>query len=104
VVFDVSVQPIIYQIDPGKVGDYDRASSLYQRHTQPSAWIQSGHPEIVRQAREIVGSETNPYRQAQLLYKWVADNIASGEPVDALTALRTRSGDCGPRASYWLLS
>jgi len=98
VVFDVKVQPIYYQIDPSNIGPYDRTSPLYQRYTQPSTWVQSDHPEIVQQAQAIVGSETNPYTQARLLHRWVADNIRSGEAVDAVTALRTRGGDCAPRA------
>lgn len=98
VVFEVSVRPIAYDIDPSNLGPYDTASELYQRYTQPSAWIQSEHPEIIAQARQIIGNETNPYQQARLLHRWVAHNIQSGPPVDALTALRTKQGDCGPHA------
>jgi transglutaminase-like putative cysteine protease len=98
VVFDVMVQPIYYDIDPTNIGEYDVTSPLYQRYTQPISWVQSDDPEIAEQAQEIVGSETNPYSQARLLHRWVAENIASGKPVDALTALRTRSGDCGPHS------
>jgi transglutaminase-like putative cysteine protease len=94
VVFDVMVQPIDYDIDPSDIGEYDVTSPLHQRYTQASSWVQSDDPEIVRQARRIVGSETNPYRQAQLLHRWVADNIGSGPTVDALTALHGRKGSC----------
>jgi transglutaminase-like putative cysteine protease len=98
VVFEVSVQPIVYDIDPNSIGAYDKASELCQQYTRPSTWVQSDYPEIIAQARQVVGDEQDPFRQAKLIHQWVARNIKGGEAVDALTALHQRAGDCGPHA------
>ncbi len=95
VIFKVSVGAIAYQIDPDNVGDYDTSSDLYRRYAAPSEWIQSDHPEIIALARDIVGSETNPYRQAQLLHLWVSTNLSGGgDCKTSLEALHNRLCGC----------
>jgi len=94
-VFEISVQPIVYDIDVNNIAEYDTESDLYQRYTTSSEWIQSDNPEITALAHEIVSGETNPYRQAQLLHKWVATNISGGEKArNALEVLHTRKCGC----------
>ena len=60
-------------------------------------------PDIERLAREIVGSDTQPLKQARKLYNWVTHNIryvavyvgAGGYvPHDAQSILDNRYGDC----------
>jgi hypothetical protein len=95
VTFQIRVRPIAYQIDPKNVEDYDTSSELYRRYTTPSEWIQSDHPEIIALARDIVGSETNPYRQARLLHRWVSTNLSGGgDARTALKALHDRRSGC----------
>jgi hypothetical protein len=73
----------------------------------PEPWLESDafvtarHPDIMKQAREIVGTETEPWKQALLLHTWLFENIDK-VPVlsvpNALDVLRTRTGDCNEHA------
>lgn len=101
VVFEADLALVDYSIDPNQINDYDTGSDLYIRYTQPSAWIQSDHPEAVTQAQEIIRGETNPYRKAQLMHSWVSHNISSANTtVDAITALRDRQANCSVNHLY----
>lgn len=104
-VFEISVRPVTYHITPSRIGTYDTTSSLYQRYTRPSPLCQSDAPEIVSQAQKVVGSETNPFQQAQLLQHWIATNIKPddlAEHHDALTTLHTRRGQCSGFSSLFI--
>lgn len=61
------------------------------------AFLQIDNPRIVEKAREIVGEETDPWKQAMLIYEWVhanvEKNIVPSLPT-ALDVLNTLEGDC----------
>jgi transglutaminase-like putative cysteine protease len=74
---DVSMQVtftaynIEYQIDPNMVGSYDKSSAEYMLYTRSENYVEAAYGPIARKAQQLVGSETNPYRQARLIYDWV---------------------------------
>ncbi|MCE1245366.1 MAG: transglutaminase domain-containing protein [Firmicutes bacterium] len=98
-----------FTVDPSKVGEYDKTSSLYTTNTA-SEGNYTITPEIMAKAKEIVGSETNPYLQAQLLYNYVITNIKySYMPHLAIEQLGIPEsvyvhthgyGDCGSQSMY----
>jgi transglutaminase-like putative cysteine protease len=102
ITFSVDLAPIRVVVDPNSIGSYDQSSPAYQRYTQPSSRIESDHEQIVQLAHQIVGDESNPYRQAQLIHEWVAANIEGpGEDGEtALSTLEKRNGSCGGHS--WL--
>ncbi len=60
-------------------------------------FIQSEHPLIQAQAREIVAGKERPLEQAYALYTWVFENLKKeAQPAipSALDVLQTRTGDC----------
>ncbi len=66
-------------------------------------------PAIVAKTREIVGQETNPLRQARLIFHWVSRNIpwnAEDEyciiPSLAVKGFRAGRGDCGVQNSLFI--
>ena len=63
-----------------------------------SAYIQTSHPDIQVKAKEILGSETNSWRAAESLCRWVYESITdkkiSGGFGASLTVLQSLSGDC----------
>jgi hypothetical protein len=69
----------------------------FQEDLAADPFVQTGHAKIARQAREIVGEETDPWRKAQRIYAWVYENIEK-TPVlslpSALDVLDSRQGDC----------
>ena len=63
----------------------------------PDAFVQSDHPKIRRQAADIVGDETDPWRRAGRIHDWVfarLDKEAVISIPSALEVLEQRRGDC----------
>ncbi len=100
ITYRIQLAPIKYDINPDLIVDYDVTTWEYQRYTQPSEWIQSSNEEIVSLAHEIIGDESNPYKQARSIHSWVSTNISSGDIADAVTTLEQRSAGCGGHS--WL--
>jgi len=69
-----------------------------------SRYVQSEHPDIIQQAKNIVGDETDPANQVALLANWVYHRLEK-RPVlglpDALTTLHSGRGDCNEHASLF---
>jgi hypothetical protein len=66
-------------------------------YLQPTAFLQTDHPDIRALAAKIVGAETNGYRASAKIKDWVHREIAKEPTVsipNALEVLRTRKGDC----------
>ena len=102
ITFVLDLAPIRVVVDPNTIGSYDQSSPEYERYTRPSSRIESDDEQIVQLARQIVGDESNPYRQARLIHRWMIGNIGGrGEDGEtALSTLEKRSGSCGGRS--WL--
>lgn len=64
---------------------------------ESDAFVAAGDPAVINTAREIVGDETDPWKQSRLLYTWLFEQIEKtpvlGIPA-ALEVLRTGQGDC----------
>lgn len=64
---------------------------------RPEPLVQSDDPRIQAQARQIVGRSRDPRRVAELLNRWVHDNLDKAITVSvpsALQVLEARRGDC----------
>lgn len=66
-----------------------------------TAFLQVDHPRLRGTAKEILGGESDPRRAAELLRRWVYDNLEK-RPLpslpNALQVLETRAGDCNEHA------
>jgi len=97
-------------IDPNNVGDYDKSSDLYREFTASRKNIRIT-PEISDKARQIVGSEQNPYRAARLIYDYIVEQVTySHMPYGAVESLGIPAsvyvhehgfGDCGAQSMYF---
>ncbi len=69
---------------------------------RPNSLVQSDAPEIIAIAREVVGEETDAWRAAQMLERWVHDNITNKNMdvafASALEVCKNREGDCTEHA------
>ena len=97
-------------IDPENVGAHDTSSALYREYTASRKNIFIT-PEIADKARQIVGSEQNPYRAARLIYDYIVEQITySHMPYGAIESLNIPAsvyvhehgyGDCGAQSMYF---
>ena len=103
-VFTYVAYDISYDIDPGTIGTYDPSGDLYQTYTVREDNIESAHPDIQSAAWSIVGSETNPYYKAQLIYDWVTNHLYYQDTPGfggALQAYYDGYGECGDYAALF---
>lgn len=64
-------------IDPDRVGAYDKSDELYTLYTRSTEHIEIS-PEVEALARDAVGSETNPYWQAKRILDYVVEHVRYG--------------------------
>jgi transglutaminase-like putative cysteine protease len=99
-----------FTVDPAKVKPYNTSDPEYRKYTAPSANIVIT-PAMKKKAQEIVKNETNPYLQAQRIYRYVSDSLpyshaphmlleATGKPRSEYV-LETGIGDCGAQSQYF---
>ena len=100
-----------FEIDPAKVGSYNTSDPEYLKYTASSQNI-ALTPELVREAQEVVGNETNPYLMAQKLYWHVISRpytlpsyariLANSTHQPMTEYVRTTGfGDCGAQSAYF---
>ncbi|MCD6385453.1 transglutaminase domain-containing protein, partial [Candidatus Sumerlaeota bacterium] len=95
---------VAYQIDPTKVGKYNKKSRLYKLYTREEPFLKQTEA-IQRLARQIVGNEVNPYFKARLIFDWLLDNMHYYYPPEERTAefaLKKKGGDCGQYAYLFI--
>jgi transglutaminase-like putative cysteine protease len=99
-----------FSIDPRNVGAYTTSDPEYLTFTSPGRNIVIT-PEMSDKAREIVGSEKNPYLQAKSIYWYILGNYpysvvphlmlnTAGIP-ESTYMLSTGFGDCGTQSMYF---
>ena len=96
--FKLKQKSIGFDVDPNKVEAYDRSSADYIAYTKAETWIQTDG-KVLDAAREIIGSETNPWLQTRALFDWCMQSMTFAPggfgDLDAISTLATRKGDCG---------
>jgi hypothetical protein len=76
-----------------------------KKYLEPSPWIDCEDSAIRAKALEIIGDETNSWRAAQKISKWVYENVRKtynpGIPV-ASSVLLNRRGDCNEHTTLFI--
>ena len=104
-----SYEQIFEDIDPAKVGEYNTSDPEYLLYTKSERNIEL--TDAVRaKAREIVGNETNPHLQAQMIYYHIIEtypyshvphvSLDAREPkvAESTHMFETGHGDCGTQS------
>jgi transglutaminase-like putative cysteine protease len=103
--FLITVTQVDAEIYPGQVQPYDTAGALYQLYTRSEPYLESSDPLVESAARAAVGSETNPYLQARLIYQYTIDHLFY-QNNDALQGARRSlelgHGECGDYAAVFV--
>lgn len=96
--FEFGRETVLTDVDPARVGAYDRAADEYRRYTRSEPWIEVTD-EIESRARSIVEGETNPYLQARRIFAWILDHMVYEYPDEASRGAAKSAvslkGDCG---------
>ena len=95
-------------IDPGKVVPVESGSDLreYLKEEPPHIIFTEDFRNL---SKKILGKEANPYRKAQILFKWVNDNTpwASAREYSSIRSLsqygyENKHGDCGIQSMLFI--
>ena len=62
------------EVDPNRIGPYDKTSEEYALYTRSTHTV-SITPKIKELAREAIGDETNPYLQAKRIFEFVGKKM-----------------------------
>lgn len=74
-------------------------------YLQPSPYIESSHPQILKLANELKDDSLNAWQQIEKIYRWVRENIDYKFDVQihtCLHALERRRGDCEELTSVFI--
>lgn len=96
--FVIPVYSVTTSINPAKVTQLsEKNKALYSIHLNPDPCVPSDAKEITSLATEIIGKETNPYKQAKLIYDYMINNFNLLSEIDQdrfpLEALEAKKGD-----------
>lgn len=99
----------IFNVDPEKVEPYNKGDPDYILYTQSERNIEITD-DIRKKAKEIVGNETNPYLQAQLIYNYIITtypyshvphghlDLVDPKIAESTYMFETGHGDCGTQS------
>ncbi len=97
--FIITTLSVSRTINEDKVSRFSEKNRLlYSAYTSPDACVPSSDPSVVSLAEKIIGKNTNPYVQANLIYDYMIKNfkvlntVRSGD-VSVLDLLERESGD-----------
>lgn len=105
----VSYEQIFDEIDPAKVGEYNTSDPEYVLYTASERNIEITDA-IREKALAIVGNETNPHLQAQMIYSYIIEtypyshvphcSLDAREPkvAESTHMFETGHGDCGTQS------
>ena len=85
------------QVIPSDTYKIPLTDHRFRSFLQPTAFLQSDHPDIRDHAVQILGAETDAHRAVLRLKEWVYDNLKKQPTIsipNALQVLQTKTGDC----------
>lgn len=98
-----------FNVQPDEEKEYDKSSEIYQNFTKEELPHIVLNEDVKLLARQIVGDETNPVKQVELLYYWLNDNIPWAGALEYSVmdcipeyVLEHRRGDCGMQTFLFL--
>ena len=86
-----------YTVNSSLITDYNSASDLYKKYTQPEDLIESDNPEIVSEAENLTRNVSDFHEKVLKIYEFVKNHIhyvIQPEERGALWALKNKTGDC----------
>lgn len=98
-----------FKVKPEQARAYEKSSVLYKKYTAERLPHIIFSEEVIARAKDIVGKETNPVKQVELLYYWLNNNIPwagaleySVMPCIPAYVLDKMHGDCGMQTFLFL--
>lgn len=91
------IDPVHYDgtNSPGFPFDYSLPDSM-QENIEPETLIESDHPDLIAEAKNITKNASNSWDAVTSLCKWVAENVKGAIPggTSAINTYNTREGEC----------
>ncbi len=87
------------KIDPNTIPQltFPIQNEEVKRWSEPSSFVQSDHPDMIKKAKEIIGESKYAWDAVQKLCNWVKNNMRttySAQLTNSLDVLRHLEGDC----------
>lgn len=100
---EISILNKQWAIDEDGIEQYDALDPEYELYLSSTENVQSSHPEIQDVANQLVGNEENPLRVVREILLFVTRHGIRGDRpnFDALSALRSRRGQCGAHVALF---
>lgn len=106
VTFEVTKSSILAPEDPSQFVLPEKVPRDVGKFLAPSPYIESRHPKIRAQARDLLKDQENlsAWEQVETLYDWVRDHVeyTNGPLKGALAAMNDGKGDCEELTSLFI--
>ena len=107
--YEYTVYGYYLNVDLSEVVEYDIDDSLYLTYTSKKPPHISFTPYLENLAREIVGSERNPYLKVERIFKWIIKHVTYNLSYDYVLydnipefIAKEKRGDCGMQALLFI--
>jgi len=98
----ISTDPLIIEIEPGQPASSELSDPRPFLAAEP--FLQVDDPRMVSRASEIIGGESDPLAKANLIGRWVYQNVRKDYSVSlpsAIDVLEVRKGDCNEHTALY---
>jgi transglutaminase-like putative cysteine protease len=102
--FEYTCSQISYDVDPEKIGNFDKSSTDYILFTSPEKYLEADYEPIKDTAAELT-KDKSPYDAASSIYDWVVSNMSYqsvGGLKGAKFAFDNRYGECGDYSALFV--
>jgi transglutaminase-like putative cysteine protease len=103
--FTYTCHQISCEVDPNRIGTYNKTSSDYQFYTRSEKYIESDNAQIKEISGRLQQDKTNPYAVAGAIYDWVMNSLTYrtvGGLKGAKFALDNKYGECGDYSALFV--
>jgi len=107
--YEYTCKAFFKRVDPSKILPYDKDSDVYVKYTSEKPPHIVFTPRLERIAKDIVGTEKNPYVKAKRIYKWIVKNVTYNLPYEYALydnipeyVATNLKGDCGMQSLLFI--
>ncbi|MCD6095633.1 MAG: transglutaminase domain-containing protein [Thermoprotei archaeon] len=107
--YEYTCKAFFKRVDPSKILPHDEDSDIYVKYTSEKPPHIVFTPRLEKLAKDIVGTEKNPYVKAKKIYEWIVKNVTYNLPYEYALydnipefVATNLKGDCGMQALLFI--